>query len=46
MNVLAEIHKQPLGEAIFSQISLHMSAQGYLGDVVDMVNGILGELAE
>ena len=46
MDVLAQINTHPLGEAILSQLSLHMSAEGYLSDVTDMINGLLNELAE
>lgn len=44
MDVLAQINSHPLGEAVLSQLSLHMSANGYLKDVVDMIEGLLHEL--
>lgn len=46
MDVLAQINTHPLGEAILSQLSLHMSAQGYLEDVVAMIEGLSNELAD
>merc|ERR1712110_656037 len=45
MKALAQINAHPLGEAIFAQISIHMSAgQDYLADVVGMIDSLVGQL--
>jgi hypothetical protein len=47
MKALAQINAHPLGEAIFAQISIHMSAgQDYLADVVGMIDDLIGQLNE
>merc|ERR1712110_508386 len=45
MKALAQINAHPLGEAIFAQVSIHMSAgQDYLADVVGMIDSLVGQL--
>merc|ERR550537_1858532 len=46
MKALAQINAHPLGEAIFAQVSIHMSAgQDYLADAEEQLDATLAELA-